>query len=232
MIFPLSRFFAFSLLLFCFFSLPIAAQQSDQTVEKVGSMDIQQAILVEINEARANPQKYISYLEEYKKTFNGNTAYYADGTMVVTNEGTAVIDEAIAYLKTLPKLAPYSMSKGLSTAANSQLADLMENSSLGHFGKDGSSLPKRLTRFGSYGNLTAENITYYAPLPREIVMTMIIDDGVKSRGHRKNVFSPDFKNIGPAFGKGKKGENLCVLIFADTFKEAGAIPTDSRIKRF
>lgn len=232
MISPFFRFFAFSFFIFYFLSLTINAQNSAPETKKVISPDMQQAILAEINEARANPQKYIPYLEEYKKTFKGNTAYYADGTMITTIEGTAVIDETIAFLKTLPKLPPYSISKGLSTAAGSQLSDLMENSSLGHFGKDGKTLPQRLTRFGSYGNLTAENITYYAPLPREIVMTMIIDDGVKSRGHRKNIFSPNFKSIGPAFGRGKKGESLCVLIFADTFKEAGAIPTDSRIRRF
>ena len=213
-------------------SFMTTAAQQNSVQPKTLSTDINQAILNEINAARANPQSFIPYLESYRATFKGNISYSPDGSRVSTIEGTAVIDEAIAYLKTLSQLPPYTMSKGLSTAANSQVTDLMENSALGHYGKDGSDLPTRLKKFGNYGTLTAENITYYAPLAREIVMAMIIDDGVKSRGHRKNIFSSGFKQIGPAFGQGKKGESLCVVIFADSFKEAGAIPTDKRLRPF
>lgn len=226
------RLFVFVLSIFYFFSLTIPAQQNSPQITTISSSDIHRTILNEINQARANPQSFIPDLENYRKIFKGNTAYFANGKMVTTIEGTAVIDEAITYLKTLAKLPPYEMSKGLSTAANAQLSDLMENSSLGHYGKDGSDLPTRLRKFGSYGTLTAENITYFAPLARDIVMTMIIDDGIKTRGHRKNIFSANLKQIGSAFGQSKKGENLCVVIFADSFKEAGAIPTDKRLKPF
>ena len=225
------RFMAVALFIFCASFTTVTAQQNSAQSNTL-STDISQAILNEINAARANPQSFIPYLESYRATFKGNMAHYPNGKRVTTIEGTAVIDEAISYLKTLSKLPPYAMSKGLLTAANSQVTDLMENSALGHYGKDGSDLPTRLKKFGLYGTLTAENITYYAPLARDIVMTMIIDDGVKSRGHRKNIFSANFKQIGPAFGQSKKGENLCVLIFADSFKEASAVQTDKRLKSY
>lgn len=230
MYYPLFRLFALSTFIFCVFSLTIPAQKIDSNNKSPLLVNIEQEILNEINEARANPLKFALYLEDYKKIFKDKTAYYKDGRAIVTMEGTAVIDEAIAFLKALPKLPPYNLSKGLSTAANSQLTDLRENSSLGHFGKDGSNLMQRLSRFGSYGNLTAENITYITPNVRDIVISMIVDDGVKHRGHRKNIFSRDFKQIGPAFGKSLKDENLCVVIFADSFKESSAIPADKRLK--
>lgn len=217
---------------FCLFSLSSMAQPNNTQSTKVSSADIQQAILKEVNEARANPQSFVPYLENYRKLFKGNMAYYADGKMVTTIEGMAVIDEAIAYLKKLSTLPPYAMSKGLSTAATAQVTDLMENSALGHYGKDGSDLPTRLKKFGSYGTTTSENITYFPPLARDIVMAMIIDDGVKNRGHRKNIFSANLKQIGLAFGQSKKGENLCVVIFADSFKEGATIPTDKRLKAY
>lgn len=225
------RFLLVALFILGAFFITATAQQNSLQSNTL-SNDINKAILNEVNAARANPQSFIPYLERYRATFKGKTAYHPNGKMVTTIEGTAVIDEAIGYLKSLSKLPPYTMSKGLLTAANAHVTDLMENSALGHYGKDGSDLPTRLKKFGLYGKLTAENITYYAPLARDIVMTMIIDDGVKSRGHRKNIFSTNFKQIGPAFGQSKKGENLCVLIFADSFKEAGAIPTDKRLKSF
>lgn len=215
-----------------FFSLTAAAQQTGLLAKKDASSGIEQAILDEINQARANPQSFIPDLENHRKLFKSNTIHYADGKMMTTVEGAAVVDEAIAYLKTLSKLPAYTPSKGLSAAANAQLADLMENSALGHYGKDGSNLPDRLRRFGSFNQLTAENITYFASRARQIVVTMIIDDGVKSRGHRKNIFSANFKQIGAAYGPGGKGEYLCVVIFADSFREAGMIPTDKRLKPF
>lgn len=229
---PYFRFLSLSFILLCSLFIEVSAQQQNIVQPKNLSNEINQTILKEINAVRANPQIFIPYLESYRKIFKGNTAYYPDGKMVTTIEGTAVIDDAIAYLRILSKLPPYTMSNGLLSAANSQLTDLMENSSLGHYDKDGSDLPTRLRKFGAYGTLTAENITYYAPLARDIVMTMIIDDGVKSRGHRKNLFSPGFKQIGAAFSQSKKGENLCVVIFADSFREGGAIPSDKRLKTF
>lgn len=230
MSYPVFRMTVLSLFLFCAF----AADFSGQNLPKTGGMpaEFEQALLKEINEVRANPLKYISYLEEYKRGFRGNTAYLPNGQAITTNEGIAAVDDAIAFLKSLKKLPPYTVSKGLLSAANSQLADLQTDSSLGHYGKDGKSLPQRLSNFGSYGSFTAENITYFPLSPREIVITMIIDDGVKSRSHRKNIFSENFKHVGPAFGKGLKGENLCVLIFADIFKEAGKIPQDKRLTSF
>lgn len=42
----------------------------------------------------------------------------------------------------------------------------------------------------------------------------MIDDGIKSRGHRKNVFSPKFDHVGIAFGYHKTFEYMCVLDYS------------------
>ncbi|MGI8468218.1 MAG: CAP domain-containing protein [Pyrinomonadaceae bacterium] len=180
---------------------------------------VEQSVLDEINAARADPQRYIKYLEDYKKLFKGNTVFLPDYLQIQTSEGTSVVDEAIEFLKTAPKFAPYKLSGGLNQTSNTQLKDLMENSAIGHLGKDGSDLQTRLTKVGRFTGEYGENITRAAEIPRQIVMMMIIDDGVKSRGHRKNIFSPNFKMVGISFGKGKIGEGLCVVDFAEGFYE-------------
>ena len=179
----------------------------------------EQAILDEINAVRNDPQKYIGYLEEYRKNFKGNTVSIIGAVPMMTVEGVTAVDDAINFLKTATKLSPYSPSKGLTQSANLQLKDLMEDSSIGHKSKDGGTLTTRLDKFGSVGNIYAENITYGSKTPRDIVMLMILDDGVKSRSHRKNVFNTEFKIIGLGFGIGNKGESLSVTVFADSFKE-------------
>ena len=54
----------------------------------------------------------------------------------------------------------------------------------------------------------------------EIVVSLLIADGVKSRGHRKNIMSKDFKTTGIGFAaQHKKYGCECVLDFADDFIE-------------
>lgn len=179
-----------------------------------------QEILAEINAARNNPQQFIAYLEDYKKYLKGKVLDKPGAaTPLITIEGAVAVDDAISYLKTLGKLPPYTMSKGLSQSADYQLKDLMIDSSIGHKSRDGSNLTVRLAKFGKVGNAHAENITYYNKTAREIVLTMIVDDGTQNRNHRKNVFSSVFKQIGLAFGNGKDREILCVAVFADSFQD-------------
>ena len=54
-------------------------------------------------------------------------------------------------------------------------------------------------RLAVYGTLVAtagENIAYGTTGGKEIVLQLIIDDGVASRGHRDNIFKPEFLILG------------------------------------
>jgi hypothetical protein len=50
-------------------------------------------------------------------------------------------------------------------------------------------------------------------------MNMIIDDGVKGRWNRKNIFNKNLQQIGIAFGRGANGEPITFIVFADKFVE-------------
>ena len=100
-----------------------------------------------------------------------------------------------------------------------QLTNLQDDISLGHFGKDGSDIENRLYKIGTPGERYSENIAYYSTDARSIVLTMLLDDGLKSRSHRKNLLSTQLNEIGIAYGIGKKDVGLCVIVFADRFTE-------------
>ena len=58
------------------------------------------------------------------------------------------------------------------------------------------------------------NIMYGSDEPTDIVAQLLVDDGVPSRGHRKNILNPDFKIVGVAFGPHTKFKNMTVQNFA------------------
>ena len=62
---------------------------------------LEQATIDEINLARANPSAYIKYLEEFKQLYRGREIHYPDGVVLVSNEGLAPLDEAIAFMRSL-----------------------------------------------------------------------------------------------------------------------------------
>lgn len=49
---------------------------------------------------------------------------------------------------------------------------------------------------------------------QEIVIQLLIDDGVLSRGHRKNILSNEFNFVGVSFGQHSKHKCICVMDFA------------------
>lgn len=193
------------------------AMQQNETL----SSEMETALLKEVNAIRSNPLQYVAYLEEYKKSAKGNSFLLPDGVRLTTNEDAkTLIDDAIAELKKMAKASDLGFSSGLIKACKNHQADLKSNYALGHYGKDGSGLEQRLSRFGRAGINVAENLSFGAATPREILMSWILDDGIKSRSHRKNIFSPKFSVFGVSCGESSSKEVICVAVFANSFTES------------
>ena len=214
------------IILVCLSSIAVAQKHQSKSLpaaltedKKPKLSEIEKAVLDEVNTARREPQKYIEYLEIYKKSLHKNLLILPDGNRIVMTEGLTAINDALSDLKKMSPINLLTASNGLTAVASDQLKDLQENVTLGHKGKDGSLLDVRMLKFGTVGVNYAENISYGADKARDIVLAFIIDDGVKSRAHRKNIFSSDFNIFGVACGKEKRGEFLCVTEFADSFSE-------------
>ena len=57
------------------------------------------------------------------------------------------------------------------------------------------------------------------------MVSLLIDDGVPSRGHRKIILDPLFRNAGVAFGPHPKFRNMCVIVFAAEYVDSGPKPS-------
>ncbi len=98
--------------------------------------------------------------------------------------------------------------------ARDHLNDLLRSGRSGHKGSDGSLPEDRLGRYGTWSESVGANIIYHSGRPREDVISLVIDDGVANRGHRKNIFKPTFHVIGIALSQPPKPGTLGVISFA------------------
>lgn len=181
--------------------------------------DIEEEILSELNFARTKPADYAdTVLKPMLSRFNGKN-YQIQAITIRTKEGSSAVNEAIVYLKKQKAIQPLRLDKDLSQAAK-LLADYQaESGAIGHYGPSGMDMKKRIETYGRWESYIGENIAYGAKTARDIVAQLIIDDGVASRGHRKNIYNGSFTVVGIHFKEGQTVPygSVCVMDFAGAF---------------
>jgi uncharacterized protein YkwD len=179
----------------------------------------EQDLLNEVNQARAHPDVYASYLEKLKPLFAGKVYR---GTLQ-TQEGWAAVTDAITFLRTLKPRGPFTISQGLSKAAVAHMRDQSSSGNTGHkTSGSGTMMEDRIKPFGSWQGGIGENLSYGNDSARERVLTWLIDDGFASRGHRKRMMSADYRVAGLSCGKHPEYEMMCCLTLAGGFMDSVA----------
>jgi uncharacterized protein YkwD len=95
-----------------------------------------------------------------------------DGCTVVTNEGAAAVEEALAALEAQAENPGTVMDweDGMWLAAFDHCADMGPSGATGHTGTDGSAMSDRISRYGTWATTAGENISYGNDDALEIVM--------------------------------------------------------------
>jgi uncharacterized protein YkwD len=217
LIFPLLAFVCVIWL----FSPIVGPSYADNPRGSTGSLSAAETeILAEMNLARTQPQQYAAYLEEYKK-------YYQDMRLMlpgskralVTFEGVSAVNEAIAFLRAASPLAALEASEPAFAAAKDHAVDLTTHSITGHIGSDGTKPNDRLDRYGKWLGGIAEAIVYKVDTARNNVIGLIIDDGNAGRGHRKDLFNPDYRYAGLSRSEQSSNAQVCVIVYVGGFSK-------------
>jgi len=174
------------------------------------------AIIREMNLARQNPALYAGYVDELRAHFNGKM-FVRGRTRLITKEGLAAIDEAVRFLRSVQPLQPLTLSPGMCRGAADHCAD-QAGGATGHGNPSG-----RMNRYGRWSVLWGENISYGKTSARDIVLTLIVDDGLPGRKHRKNIFNPTFNYAGAASGSHARYGTVCTTDFAGGYAERGQV---------
>jgi uncharacterized protein YkwD len=188
------------------------------------------AVIREMNLARQNPALYATFVQELRSRMNGNVLVLPGHTRIRTKEGTAAVDDAIRFLQNAQPLPPLTLSRGMSRAAADHCADQADGG-FGHEGKDRSHAGQRIARYGSFSGGWGENISYGKSSARDVVLALIIDDGLPARKHRKNIFNPSYNFAGAAFGRHARFGTMCSMDFAGGYAERGDAAADTLVAR-
>lgn len=177
-----------------------------------GSLD--EAVLGELNFARAHPADYADELRR-----EARSAAYGDYSGSAGEDPDAV-EEAIDFLERQPPLAPLERDSRITAAAREHAMAQGSRGGVGH-GAAGD-LGRRLRAKGVWAGISAENISYGHDEPRAVVRQLIIDSGVAGRGHRRNIFTRDYRAAGVACGPHRAYGAMCVIDFAGAIMQRSA----------
>jgi uncharacterized protein YkwD len=173
----------------------------------------------ETNAVRRNPAAYAVHLERMLPRFDQTVLERPGRAYLRTDEGAAAVREAIASLKARRPAAPLRWSRGLTAAARDHVRDQGPIGGLEHRGTDNSDPARRASRYGRWIQGVAENIAYGENPAREVVIQLLVDDGVPDRGHRDNLLDPDWRAAGVACGPHRRYRQICVMDYAVRYAE-------------
>lgn len=179
----------------------------------------ERAVVQEMSHARERPKAYAQHLRELRDYFEGTIWERPGRVPLRTHDGVAALDEAISFLETVQPVGPLRFNDGLARAARLHAWDIGPRGRYDHTGTDGSSLSTRLNRLGTWQGTIAENISTLEEDARNVVIQLLVDDGVPGRGHRRNLFNPDLHLAGAGSAPHRNYRVVTVIDYADGFVE-------------
>lgn len=180
-------------------------------------------MIYEINLVRSQPQEYLNILRPYLKRAEAELEIYGPGEVRYSVETTYMQQngklsvykvDTVAYhkyeeevkairslmddLRDLQPLSVLQPDYGIYKAAKKHGKDQDKHHwDLGHYGSDHSTPMERIARFSPEMATGNENIAsrYPEATPREIVILLLIDSGIRGYGHRYNLLNPEWTHV-------------------------------------
>ena len=183
--------------LFIAITIILSLTSSAQTAQETEMFNL-------VNQVRTNPKSFIPVVEEYIKTLEVSPESFGgiklkgvtvtkktNNAKTITNPLIAEAKDLIIFLKTQKSVKALNVSPSLYVIAKAQ-ADYMDTiKNLTHNGPNGESASKRFTKnFILCGENCATGTS-----ATNVMLSLLIDYGIKDKGHRKNIFLKEFTKI-------------------------------------
>jgi uncharacterized protein YkwD len=174
---------------------------------------LEREIVDELNAARSNPRVYASNVSALLPYFSGKLLKRPGWPVPVqTAEGASAVREAVSAVQSQRAVPVMTASGALALAAMDLVNDESRTGNVGHSGSNGSTPDSRVSAHGTWGVSSSENVDYgQFRSGRDVVVDLIVDDGVSDRGHRRNIFDPSARVVGVACGRHPRYGSMCVI---------------------
>lgn len=176
---------------------------------------LEPGVLKALNQFRADPAGFVAVLRQQRRYYRGDLLEIPGQPDLLTREGVRPLDEAIATLRSVhARLGRVAFSTGLSRAAADHVLETGKRGLTSH-----GDFEKRIDRYGTWSGEVGEDISYGPRDGREVIVNLLIDDGVADRGHRRSLLDPRWRYVGIACGFHARYGTMCVLDFASNYKD-------------
>ena len=176
------------------------------------------------NELRSNPLSFVSKLKESLKYFRDKIYHKPGEDPIQTYEGPSAIEEAIDFLKTQKPVGKIILDENITKACRDHAHDIGVKGLTSHEGSDGKNISERIEKYCEWDGACAENLDFGFRNAENIILNLLIDDGVKERNQRYNLFHPDFKYMGIGI-EDHRDYGICVVIgYAMNVRPLGSEP--------
>ena len=185
---------------------------------------LEKEVIFELNKVRSNPKRYAEeYMEELRVFYDGKVFTYPGQTPIKSTEGISPLNECIELLKKIDQMPILKPVEGLAKAADLLTEEQQKYGGIGHISRNGNTPQNRIERFIDWYICSSEDITYGSFEARQIVITLLIDDGVPDRGHRQNILSQCFRFAGVSFSGHPTYHSMCVIDYIGDYKKNNSI---------
>ena len=166
--------------------------------DKISASNEELAIIVEINLMRSNPREYA---EKYIKPR-------------ITASSSSYWTSCVSDMSKITSLGEFTYAEGLYQVSKAHSTTQGKTTQTGHTRTNGESWSTVIDRYCKKYSSVGENISYGPNNARDIVIQLLVDDGVSSLGHRKNLLSKEYTSVGVSLDTHKYYRYMCVMNFA------------------
>jgi hypothetical protein len=180
--------------------------------------DEEKNMVLTMNLIRYDPPKYSKlYVYPRFQYFKGTLFEFSGRTPLRTKEGIEAVRELYLELLETPSLPIFHPSPGMTKASKDHARYMRNTGDTSHEGKGGMSA--RVSKYGEWVGGLAENLHWGTSNAHEAVMSLMVDDGIKNRGHRINMLNPLYTKVGVGIDTHPRIRVSYVINYANDYVE-------------
>ena len=197
----------------------------EEEKEQIDFIAIQRELFIELNNLRKNPKSYIPLIElEMKSLKKSNILKKRDSNLQIqTVEGKDAYIEAINFLQNQEGVPPVKEESRLNSAALDLVKDIGTRGVVSHQDQYGQYVSERIEKYCEWDYSASEVIEVSSKNPKDILISLIVDDGLKNRPDRMTLFNPAYNFVGISCGMHSEYEIVTVIVFTGSIRQKGTL---------